>query len=212
MPEFKYTARDTSGQMVSGTLTAANRREAAAALAGRDGLPCWRSMMRGRGIGVGAGLPRVPAAMLAMAYSQMSDLLHSGVPLLRSIEVVQRQTSHAGLKAILGGDPPPRGRRQHAGRRHGRFDNVLGEMAVSMVRAGGEGGFLEEALARVAQFTETQDDLKKRTMGAIAYPALLAVVGTIIVVVLVVFFVPKFAELFGRCGKKTKCPRLRNGC
>ena len=45
-----------------------------------------------------------------------------------------------------------------------RFQNVLGEMAVSMVRAGSEGGFLEEALTRVAQFTEGQDDLKKRTM------------------------------------------------
>ena len=61
----------------------------------------------------------------------------------------------------------------------GRFQPVFGEMAVSMVRAGGEGGFLEEALTRVAQFTETQDDLKKRTMGAVAYPAFLAVVGTV---------------------------------
>ena len=87
-----------------------------------------------------------------------------------------------------------------------RFENVLGEMAVSMVRAGGEGGFLEEALARVAQFTETQDDLKKRTMGAIAYPAFLAVVGTIIVVVLVVFFVPKFGELFQQLREKGELP------
>jgi general secretion pathway protein F/type IV pilus assembly protein PilC len=89
-----------------------------------------------------------------------------------------------------------------------RFENVLGEMAVSMIRAGGEGGFLEEALARVAQFTETQDDLKKRTMGAIAYPAFLAVVGTIIVVVLVVFFVPKFGELFQRLREKGELPAV----
>ena len=81
-------------------------------------------------------------------------------------------------------------------------------MAVSMVRAGGEGGFLEEALARVAEFTETQDDLKKRTIGAVAYPAFLAVAGTIIVAVLVIFFVPKFSELFARLRERGELPVL----
>ena len=54
---------------------------------------------------------------------------------------------------------------------------AFSEMAISMVRAGSEGGFLEDALARVAQFTEQQQDLKGRTTGALAYPAFLAVVG-----------------------------------
>ncbi len=94
----------------------------------------------------------------------------------------------------------------------GRFQRVFGEMAVSMVRAGGEGGFLEEALARVAEFTEAQDDLKKRTVGAVAYPAFLAVVGTIIVTVLVVFFVPKFADLFDRLRERGELPLLTDGC
>ena len=136
----------------------------------------------------------------------MADLLRSGVPLLRAIECVEKQTSHPGLKAILGEIH----RRVEDGSTladaMARFENVLGEMAVSMVRAGGEGGFLEEALARVAQFTETQDDLKKRTMGAIAYPAFLAVVGTVIVVVLIVFFVPKFGELFKQLREKGELP------
>ena len=146
--------------------------------------------------------------MLAVAYSQLADLLRSGVPLLRAIGVVEKQSLHPGLKAILSEIH----RRVEDGSTladaMGRFENVLGEMAVSMVRAGGEGGFLEEALARVAQFTETQDDLKKRTMGAVAYPAFLAVVGTIIVVVLVVFFVPKFAELFQRLREKGELPAV----
>jgi general secretion pathway protein F/type IV pilus assembly protein PilC len=75
-----------------------------------------------------------------------------------------------------------------------------------MVRAGGEGGFLEEALTRVAQFTEAQEDLKKRTLGAIAYPVFLSVVGTIIVIVLIVFFVPKFEEMFARLRERGELP------
>jgi general secretion pathway protein F/type IV pilus assembly protein PilC len=89
-----------------------------------------------------------------------------------------------------------------------KFPRVFGEMATSMVRAGGEGGFLEEALSRVAEFTEAQDDLKKRTIGAIAYPMFLAVVGTIIVVVLMVFFVPKFSDLFEGLRQRGELPLL----
>jgi len=206
MPDFNYTARDQAGQMVSGTITAANRREAAASLAGRSIFPL---VVNDAGAGVEfSQVRRVPATLLSTAFSQMADLLRSGVPLLRSIEVVERQASHPGLKAILGEIH----RRVEDGSTladaMARFEDVLGEMAVSMVRAGGEGGFLEEALTRVAQFTETQDDLKKRTMGAIAYPAFLAVVGTIIVVVLVVFFVPKFGELFERLREKGELPAV----
>jgi type II secretory pathway component PulF len=67
---------------------------------------------------------------------------------------------------------------------------------------------LEEALSRVAQFTESQEDLKKRTMGAIAYPAFLAVVGTIIITVLIVFFVPKFNDLFARLRERNELPAV----
>ena len=62
-----------------------------------------------------------------------------------------------------------------------------------MVRAGGEGGFLEEALVRVAEFTDAQEDLKKRITGALVYPVFLAVVGTIIVAVLMVHSTAKDA-------------------
>ena len=71
-----------------------------------------------------------------------------------------------------------------------RYPRVFSEMAINMVRAGGEGGFLEDALERVSQFTEQQEDLKSRTAGALAYPVFLAIVGTLVVGGLVIFFVP----------------------
>ncbi len=81
-------------------------------------------------------------------------------------------------------------------------------MAVSMIRAGGEGGFLEDALARVASFTEQQQDLKGRTSGALAYPIFLAVVGLSVVTILIVFFVPKFEELFARLKARGELPPI----
>ena len=71
-----------------------------------------------------------------------------------------------------------------------------------MVRAGSEGAFLEDALKRTADFLELQEELKGRIVGAMIYPAFLAVVGSVVTIVLIVFFVPKFAELFERLEKE----------
>jgi general secretion pathway protein F/type IV pilus assembly protein PilC len=206
MPEFHYIARDPTGQQVSGTLAAATRNEAIATLTGRQVFPL--KVEDASPVRQHKRVRRVPGTLLASTYSQLADLLRSGVPLLRSLDVIEKQTSHTGLKSIL----EEIHRRVEDGSTladaMSRFQPVLGEMAVSMVRAGGEGGFLEEALARVAQFTETQDDLKKRTMGAVAYPAFLAIVGTIIVIVLIVGFVPKFADLFKNLREKGELPFL----
>jgi general secretion pathway protein F/type IV pilus assembly protein PilC len=77
-----------------------------------------------------------------------------------------------------------------------------------MVRAGGEGGFLEDALERIAQFTEQQEDLKSRTMGALAYPVFLASVGIVVVTGLLIFFVPNFAEIFDRLREQGELPAI----
>ena len=150
----------------------------------------------------------VSAQVLAVTYGQMADLLRSGVPLLRTIEVLEHQTSGKAMKEVLGQIHHHVEEGESLAEAMRRFPNVFEEMAVSMVRAGGEGGFLEEALGRLAQFTESQDDLKKRVFGAIAYPAFLSVVGTLIVIVLMVFFVPKFEGLFDELKARGELPLM----
>ena len=206
MPDFRYIGRDQAGQRQNGTIAAASRGEAVAALASQQIFPL-QVDETSQALSP-LGVRRVPTQLLAVTYAQLADLLRSGVPLLRALEVIQKQTSHAGLKSIM-----DEIRRQvedgsTLADAMANFQTVLGEMAVSMVRAGGEGGFLEEALARVAEFTETQDDLKKRTVGAIVYPAFLAAAGTIIVAILVIFFVPKFGDLFARLRERHELPFL----
>ncbi len=206
MPEFSYVARDLAGEKVSGTLTADAEREVMAVLAGRSLFPLEvavdKPMVEDRRV------RRVPPQLLATTYGQLADLLQSGVPLLRSIAVLQNQTSHSGLKHVLGQIHRQIEEGATMAEAMGRFEHIFGELAVSMVGAGGEGGFLEEALSRVAAFTEAQEDLKKQTIGAVVYPAFLAVVGVVVVTVLVVFFVPKFEDLFARLRERNELPVL----
>ncbi|MDA0282822.1 MAG: type II secretion system F family protein [Planctomycetota bacterium] len=206
MPEFQYIARAMSGQEVRGLLTAGTETEVVSTLSSRQLFPLRIELaesarsderLRGR---------RVRARDLATFYAQLSDLLRSGVPLLRSLELLQRQTRNKVLKVVLQevrDDVAEGTRLAEALRQHG---NVFPELAVSMVRAGEEGSFLEDVLRRIADFTEHQEDLKGRVIGATVYPLFLSVVGSVVLTVMMVWFVPKFEPVFQRLEARGELP------
>jgi general secretion pathway protein F/type IV pilus assembly protein PilC len=129
-------------------------------------------------------------------------------PLLRSLEVIREQTPHKNLAKVLDDVHSRVQEGSTLADAMARHPRAFGELATSIVRAGGEGGFLEEALDRLAKFTEQQDELKSRVLGALAYPAILFVLGTIVVNVLIIFFVPKFETLFARLKERGELPRV----
>ena len=206
MPEFSYIARTTEGEKVTGAITAGTEREALASLANRSLFPI--DVQADAPLTTPSNVRRVPAQLRATMYAQLADLLRSGVPLLRSLAVLMRQTTHAGLKEVLGEVHRHVEDGATLAEAMGRYPRVFGEMSISMIRAGGEGGFLEEALSRVADFTETQEDLRKRTTGALAYPVFLGIVGTIVVIVLMIFFVPNFENLFDDLRARGELPAV----
>lgn len=205
MPDFVYVARDPAGQRVTGSIAAASRREAVTLLAGQSLFPLHVTTEKPKTKLVGG---RIKGQTMAITYSQLASLLRSGVPLLRSLDVLRKQASNQALARVLGEVRDHLEQGDTLGDAIARYPHVFSEMAINMVRAGGEGGFLEEALERVAQFTEQQEDLKARTIGALAYPIFLAAVGTTIVTTLIVFFVPQFEDLFQSLRERGELPVL----
>jgi general secretion pathway protein F/type IV pilus assembly protein PilC len=206
MPDFAYTARNAQGERLTGTLSAGSEREAISLLSSRALFPIDVAVQKAStGIQFSRG---VRGQTMAVTYNQLAALLRSGVPLLRSLGVLRDQTSHRTLKEVLDDIH----RRVEDGSSladaMARYPRVFSELAVNMVRAGGEGGFLEDALDRVAKFTEQYEDLKSRTTGALAYPVFLGVVGTLIVSVLIIFFVPRFATIFESLRAQGELPAL----
>jgi general secretion pathway protein F/type IV pilus assembly protein PilC len=204
MAEFAYIARDLKGQQVAGRLEAATQQEVLALLDQRALFPVSidtekTTTHRGR---------RVKGQLIATTYGQLADLLRSGVPLLRSIAVVRDQATHAGLKYVLTDLYHQISEGYTLAEAMGRHPKAFGEMAVSVVRAGGEGGFLEEALDRIAEFTEQQQDLKGRVLGAVTYPLFLMGVGSLVLAGLLVFVVPRFEPLFNRMRLQGSLPRI----
>lgn len=206
MPDFDYTARELSGKQVTGTLTAGSEKDALVALQTQSLFPIKVGMSEATRRQVVTGSRRVPGRYLTTFYNQLSDLLRSGVPLLRSLQLLEEQTSHAALRFVVQDirEQVADGTRlNEAMRRHPKAFNSL---TASMVKAGEEGGFLEDVLARVAAFNDHQEELKGKVTGAMVYPLFLMGVGSIIITVLLVWFVPEFAQIFGRMKEQGKLP------
>ncbi|MDB5307511.1 MAG: pilus assembly protein PilC [Gemmataceae bacterium] len=206
MPDFTYEALARTGSKSTGTIAANTEREAALALDARGLYPLRIGLARTQARGGRSG--RVKGRHLATLYSQLADLLHSGVPLLRSLELLERATTNATLQAVLrdvrGKVADGTGLAQ-AMAAHPRAFN---ELAVSMVRAGQEGGFLEDVLKRISMFVDHQEDLKAKVIGALAYPVFLAIAGFTVLNVLVIFFIPRFEPVFAKLKEKNELPAL----
>ncbi len=203
MPDFSYTALSGSLRQ-TGVLTATSERDALAQLDARGLLPLKIEQKKT----AAAKGRRIKTRTLAAFYGQLADLLQSGVPLLRSLEILERQASNPALNAVL---KDVRGKVADGtglSQAMGQHPRVFNELAVSMVLAGQEGGFLEDVLRRIADFTEHQEDMKSKVVGAMAYPIVLGGLGGMILLVLLVFFVPKFETIFDRLKEKGQMPGL----
>ena len=202
MPEFSYTARQNSGDSLHGTLTAANQQDALKTLIDRSLVPVKVAPISQAKTLIRRGSGRHLAAM----YSQLADLLHSGVPLLQCLEILEEQNTNAGLASVLHevrlsvADGTPLADAMETD------DKTFSELEISIIRAGEEGGFLEDSLNRVADYKEQQEDLKSRVIGAFAYPVFLTVAGAIIFVAMLVFFVPRFMPIFDRLAERGELP------
>ncbi|HUE15192.1 MAG TPA: type II secretion system F family protein [Planctomycetaceae bacterium] len=206
MSDFQYIARGLTGQQVDGVLSAGSEQEALAVLAGRSLFPMQLTLAPEKASQRRKRTRRVRPKHLAITYSQLADLLRAGVPLLRSLELLEHKTTHSGLRNVLAavrGDVAEGTRLADAMRKHPK---VFSELAVSMVRAGEEGAFVEDVLKRIADFTDHQEMLKSRVTGAMVYPMFLMGMGTVVVVAMLTFFVPKFTPIFERMSSKGSLP------
>ena len=203
MPEFRYLAQDAGGKQISGTLSAATSRDVATAIMARALTP----------LQIMAGSKRpsfggCSAKLSATFYTQMADLLRTGVPLMRVLDVLKRQAKKPVIRDML---QTVRDRiadgasLSEAMQAHPQTFNAV---TIGIIRAGEEGGFLEESLRRNGVLQERADELRGRVIGALVYPALLTAVGSLIILGLLVFFVPNFAPIFDRLAAQGRLPAV----
>jgi general secretion pathway protein F/type IV pilus assembly protein PilC len=212
MPDFTYIARDLSGEKIEGSMSAGSEADVINRLSTKSLFPIKVSNADEAEKGsfklelsFGGG---VSDQKIAVFYEQLSSLLGNGVPLIRSLTLLKQQTNIKPLEEALTDVIGRVEDGEELATCFARYPKVFSDMAVNMTRAGAEGGFLEDALSRVGVFTEQQADLKAKTVGAMVYPMILATMGSLIVTVLVVYFVPQFAEVFKQLREEGELPQV----
>lgn len=192
MPNFEYSALNTSGERVVGVLSAASEQAVLSELESRSLTPLLLRARRER-----QGIVRgVSPRRLGTTYAQLADLLKAGVPVLRALRLLGRRRSNPRLARVfedLAEQVSQGGELAEAMSAH---QHVFSPIHVAMVRAGEKGGFLEQVLERLAAFVLAQAEIRGKILANLIYPAVLVVVGTIVLGVVFAFGVPMFQPLF----------------
>ena len=192
MAMFAYSARDREGRKVSGRMEASNQQAALSELESQGLAPMELSTASASAGNTRSSSPRV----MSRFYRQLSDLLKSGVPLLRSLRLLGGMKSNARLSEVIlrVADSVEDGERlADAMTRH---EQVFPEIQISMIRAGERAGFLDDALERLGLFLERRAELRSKVIGNMIYPIVLLTVGAGIVLAALIFFVPRFEEFY----------------
>lgn len=174
---------------------------------------------KGPGRGAPASGPAVPKAQkpvkgkasvkaLTQFTTQLSTLQDAGLPIVRSLKILEGQMERGPFKSTLvevtedveSGSPLSDALAKHPQSFDGLYTN--------MVKAGEAGGVLDVILSRLAGFMEKADRLRKKVKGAMIYPAVVLFVTVSILLLIMIFVVPKFEEVFKQIPGLGELPQI----
>src|SRR5579871_145578 len=212
MPTFKYEAMDTNGGAEKDSVEAGSEEEAqqkirqmgyfvtklvevaGAKKGGKKRRPGGRK--KGQVFTIGG----VSSKQLCTFTRQFSTLQDAGLPVLRSLRILEHQMKPGVLKNALIDvveDVESGSTLSDAFSKHPKcFDRLY----VNMVKAGEAGGALEVILQRLADFKEKAQTLKRKITGAMVYPVVVILTAVGILTFIMLYIIPKFEKIFGEFG------------
>jgi type IV pilus assembly protein PilC len=211
MPTFAFEAMNSSGQEVKDEVEANDSQEAIAKIRQKGYFPTKvrekagkkkvakkakddTSLTPTRKMPLSIG--GVPRKQLVGFTRQLSTLQDAGLPILRSLQILEQQQKPGLLKAIIGGVADEVEGGGTLSDAMSKYPKAFDKLYVNMINAGEAGGVLDLILARLADFMEKAAKLKKKVIGAMIYPAVVISIAVGIVSMIMIFVIPKFEEIF----------------
>ncbi len=201
MPNFEYTARTQQGEETTGTMDAASRDEVVSELRKRRMV-----LVRLREAKKAKRRGRVPTRDIVIFTRQFATMINAGLPLVQALDILAQQTDNKILAEVTKEvvyDVESGNTLADALSKH---KNAFTDLFVNMVAAGEAGGILDTILLRLATFLEKNDAIVRKVKGAMIYPAVIFSVAGIAVVVLLVFVIPTFEQMFASVSMELPLP------
>lgn len=211
MARFRYKATSASGEVESGELDVRDEAAAIERIRGLNLLPIRveaAEPVSGAGSGRRGLFARrgVTQNQVGELTREMATLLRSGLPLDRALEILIGMAQTPRLEAVLvqirddvrGGAALSKALEAHP--------EVFARFYVGMIKAGEAGGVLGTVLARISEFMERSKELRETVTSALIYPTILVVASMASVLLLMIFVVPQFSQMFEQSGKALPLP------
>lgn len=207
MPVYAYQGFAEGGKQVKGIVDADNPRGLRNQLK-RDGVFLTgfteESTKKEAGLSQEVSLERirgrVSTADVAIMTRLLATLVGAGIPLVQSLVALADQLDHPTLKRIIGQVKTRVNEGATLADAMSDHPKVFSTIFVNMVRAGESAGALEAVLVRLADFTESQAELRQKISSALMYPAIMVVIGVAILGILMTVVVPKVTQMFDDIG------------
>lgn len=204
MSQFKYTAKNASGSMVTGVISARDDRDVVARLreknlmalevapAARRGGAWIEALFKPRGKVSG----RVKRRDLVLFVRQLSTMISSGIPLLESLEILKEQAENPAMVTITGTIVEDIRSGSDFSQALERYPKVFSGIFTSMVHAGEASGQMDTILIRLAEYMEASEKLQRDIRSAMTYPVISLVLIFAIAGFLMIGIIPKFQTIF----------------
>ncbi|MEP7312809.1 MAG: type II secretion system inner membrane protein GspF [Pseudomonadota bacterium] len=205
MGAYEYTALDAGGKERKGVIEGDTPKHVRSLLRERELLPvlvtevAQKEARRQRGFSLNRG---ASAADLSLLTRQLATLVKAGLPLEEALLAVSQQTEKPRIQSILLGvrSRVTEGHTLASG--FGDFPRVFPEIYRATVAAGEQSGRLDNVLERLADYTESREEMRQKILGALLYPIVLTVMCFSIVSILLVYVVPKVVDVFDNTNAK----------
>jgi len=207
MAVFKYTGKTRAGVTQRGEIEATDRAAATAVLRQRQLLV---TSIRTKPKDIQFKIPgfggKISEQEVVVFTRQFATMIDAGLPLVQCLDILTRQSENKTFARVIGqiktdvesGDSFADALRKHP--------QVYSSFYINMVEAGEAGGILDAILARLAAYMEKAAALRSEVKGAMIYPAVIIGIAIVVVVFLLLYVIPVFAEMFSSFGGTLPAP------